>query len=122
MLPLITIALLVFAAAAVLIVRLARPGFGYGWLAAAIGALLAWISTFLWQLRLPQTLTLIEWMPQSIFTYSPTLLADRINFPYALSLTSLALAIIWTSAARSATTSPLAWASTLALTALGLID
>jgi hypothetical protein len=121
MIPLITIALLSFTAAAVIIMRFARPGFGYGWLAAAIGALLAWISTFLWQVSLPQTLTLIQWLPQSIFTYSPTLLADRINFPYALSLTSLALAIIWTSAARSTTTGPLAWASTLALTALGLI-
>jgi hypothetical protein len=121
MVPLITIALLAFTAAAVIIMRVARPGFGYGWLAAAIGAFLAWISTFLWQVSLPQTLTLVQWLPQSIFTYSPTLLADRINFPYALSLTSLALAIIWTSAARSTTTGPLAWSSTLALTALGLI-
>ena len=121
MIPLITIALLAFTAAAVLVMRVARPGFGYSWLAAAIGALLAWISTFIWQISLPQTLTLLHWLPPSIFTYSPTLLADRINFPYALSLTSLALAIIWTSAARSTTTGPLAWSSTLALTALGLI-
>ena len=121
MLPLITIALLAFTAAVVVILRLARPGFGYSWMAAAIGALLAWLSTFLWQVSLPQTLTLVEWLPQSIFTYSPALLADRVNFPYALSLTSLAPAIIWTSTARSTTTGPLAWSSTLALTGLGLI-
>ena len=63
MIPLITIALLAFTAAAVIIMRIARPGFGYGWLAAAIGALLAWISTFLWQVSLPQTLTLLQWLP-----------------------------------------------------------
>jgi hypothetical protein len=121
MIVLITIALLAFTAATVAVVRIARPGFGFSWLVAAIGALLAWISTFVWQVSLPQTLALGQWLPQSLFIYSPSLLADRINFPFALGLTSLALAIIWTSAARSTTTSPLAWISTLALTALGLI-
>jgi len=121
MIALITIALLAFTAAIVAVIRIARPGFGFGWLVAASGALLAWASTFAWQVSLPQTLALGQWLPQNVFTYSPTLLADRINFPFALSLTSLALAIIWTSAARSTTTSPVAWVSTLALTALGLV-
>jgi hypothetical protein len=121
MLALLTIALLVLTASAVVGLRVARPGFGFGWPTAAIGALLAWVSTFLWQIRLPETLTLGNWLPQSVYTYSPALLVDGLNFPYGLALSSLALAIIWTSAARSATTSPVAWASTLALTALGLL-
>lgn len=121
MLALLTIALLVLTASAVVILRAARRGFGFAWPAAAIGALLAWVSTFLWQIRLPNTLILGNWPPQSVYTYSPSLLTDSVNFPYGLALTSLAVAIIWTSAARSATTSPLAWASTLALTALGLL-
>src|SRR5512143_2198688 len=121
MIPLITISLLALSALAVLLLRLARPGFGFGWPVAAAGSLLAWGSTLAWQFKLPQSLALGPALPATIFSYSPALLADRSNFPYAVALTALAVAIIWTSAARSSTTSPTAWASTLALTALGLI-
>src|SRR5512144_960522 len=121
MIPLVTISLLALTALAVVLLRLIRPGLGIGWLVAAGGALLAWVSTLAWQFNLPQTLALGPTLPPGIFSYSVALLADRGNFPFALALTALAVAIIWTSAARSATTSPVAWASTLALTALGLI-
>ncbi|PIZ25978.1 MAG: hypothetical protein COY47_03035, partial [Chloroflexi bacterium CG_4_10_14_0_8_um_filter_57_5] len=102
------------------ILRLARPNFKFSWLIAAGGAILALIAVFLWQMRLPQTLALPAWQPQAFFHYAPTWLADAISWPYALSLTALALAIVLTSVER-ANVNPMAWAGTFMLTALGLL-
>jgi hypothetical protein len=116
----ITIILLLLTALGLMIARMARPGFGYSWPVAAAGAFLAWGSTFLWLFRLPDTLRVSIWLPESMFTSSPTLIADPVNFPYALGITTLALAVILTSATRATTTSPIAWAGTFVLAALGL--
>jgi hypothetical protein len=117
----ITIILLLITALGLMIARMARPGFGYSWPVAAIGAFFAWVSTFLWLFRLPDTLIVSKWQPQSMFTSSPTLIADQINFPYALGITTLVLAVILTSSARATSSSPIAWAATFVLAALGLV-
>jgi len=120
MLILLPILLLILTALTLVILRLARPNFKFSWLIAAGGAILALIAVFLWQMRLPQTLALPAWQPQAFFHYAPTWLADAISWPYALSLTALALAIVLTSVER-ANVNPMAWAGTFMLTALGLL-
>ncbi len=102
------------------LVRFMRPNFKYSWMVAAGGATLALIGIFLWQIRLPQSISLAPWQPMTLFFFSPTWLADGISWPYALSLAALATAVIWTSVVR-AENDPTAWAATLLLTALGIL-
>ncbi|MBU2610612.1 MAG: hypothetical protein KJ606_06645 [Chloroflexi bacterium] len=120
MLILLPILLLIVTALTLVILRLARPNFKYNWLIAGGGAILALIAVLLWQLRLPQTLALPAWQLQAFFHYSPTWLADSVSWPYALSLTVLALAIVLTSVVR-ANVNPMTWAGMFMLTALGLL-
>jgi hypothetical protein len=120
MLILLPILLLILTALTLVILRLARPNFKFSWLIAAGGAILALTAVFLWQIRLPQTLALPAWQPQAFFYYSPTWLADSVSWPYALSLTALALAIVLTSVVH-ANVNPMAWAGMFMLTALGLL-
>lgn len=120
MLILLPVILLLLTALTLLILRLARPDFRFNWLIAAGGAFLAWMSVFLWQIRLPQTLSLPPWQPQTLFTYSPVWLADDLSWLYTLSLTMLALAVIMTSVVRGVV-NPMAWAGTHILVALGVL-
>jgi hypothetical protein len=117
---LLPIILLILTALTLVILRLARPNFKFSWLIATGGAILALTAVFLWQIRLPQTLALPAWQFQAFFHYAPTWLADAISWPYALSLSALALAIVLTSVVR-ANVNPMAWAGTFMLTALGLL-
>jgi len=120
MLILLPIILLILTALTLVILRLARPQFKFSWLIAAGGAILALTAVFLWQIRLPQALALPPWQFQAFFYYAPTWMADSISWPYALSLTALALAIVLTSVVR-ADINPMAWAGMFMLTALGLL-
>ena len=63
-------------ALALLILRLARPAFRFAWLVAIGGALLAWITVFIWQAQMPLSLALPPWQPASLFADSPAFMAD----------------------------------------------
>ncbi len=117
----ITLFLLLVTAISLFVLRLSRPDFGYAWPVAAIGSLLAWISTFLWQTQLPIRLVVINYSFKDVFNYSLFLVADGFNFPYAIGLTSLALAVILTSAVQATTINPTGWAKVLFLSILGLL-
>ena len=108
------------AALALLILRFLHPQFKYPWMIAAGGAVLALISVFLWRLRFPLHAALPPWQPVTLFLYVPAWVADGISFPYALALAALAVAVIWTSVARTDPSS-MPWAGTLALCALGIL-
>src|SRR5260221_8702053 len=101
MVVLITFVLLLLSIAAIVALRLTRPGAPYTWLAAAAGVLFAWISILFWQFDLPWQFTLDEWSPQTLFRASPQLSASPLPWLYALSLSALAAAVILTSPARS---------------------
>jgi len=103
-----------------ILMRFLRPGFKYPWILAASGAGLSLISIFLWQIHMPQSISLGSWQPATLFFSSPSLLADRISWPYALSLATLSAAVIWTSVVRSEK-DPVAWAGILLLAALGIL-
>lgn len=121
MLIIITIAIFFISALALFLLRLFNPDFRYLWLVAAIGAFLAWLSVFFWQLKMPILLALPAWQPESLFINSPTLLADELSWAYAYSLATLALGVIFTAVARENFPSTPAWAGTLALGAVGIL-
>ncbi len=103
-----------------LVLRVSRPNFKYPWMVAAGGALLAVLAVFAWRLHFPQTFSLPPWQPGDVFPFSPAWLADETSWTYALALSILAAAVIWTSVVRAETNS-VSWAGTLLLTALGVL-
>jgi hypothetical protein len=121
MLVYLTIGFLALAPLVMLILRVARPSFVYHWLIALAGPLIAWPMILLTGLRLPQTLLLISWMPEALFPSWPVLLVDRLSWPYAVALATLALAAILTEVARAPEADWASWSASLALTALGIL-
>lgn len=118
---LITVGLLALTALLLVLLRLTVPENRYSWLIAAGGALLAWISVFIWPANMPIHLEFTIWQPALLFTQSPTFIADGISWAYALSISALCLAIITTSVVRPNFPRPFSWTGTLTLTALGLL-
>jgi hypothetical protein len=118
---LITFLILVVSALALLILRIAIPGFRYHWVFAVSGTLLAWISAFVWLSQLPISLEFPIWQPAEVFSQSPAFLADQISWAFAISLLTLCLAIVLTAVVRPQFPSPINWVGTLVLTSLGVL-
>jgi hypothetical protein len=126
---LIAILLLFLSALVMLIIRLARPEFAYHWLVAVGGSLAAWVFILLAGLNLPQTLTIVSSSgvgdatssPLVSFPGWPILLVDRLSWPFAVALATLALAVILTDVARAPEADWHAWAGSLALAGFGII-
>ncbi len=121
MLILLTVSLLTLNALALTLIRLMRPEFKFSWLLAAGGALLAWFSVLLWQVRLPQILEFPAWKPEEIFLDSPVFMADGIAWAYSLALVTMVLASLFTAVVRAGFPQLMAWAGSLGLTALGVL-
>ncbi len=114
--------LCLFITALILIVlRWRVPRFRFGWLIAVGGTCLAWLSLFLWQGRMPITLSLPAWQPQALLSEAPLFVADGLGWLYAFTLVTLALAILLTATVREPFPADLAWAGMLALGGLGLL-
>lgn len=120
MLILITVLLLTLTALTLVLVRLVRPGFRYFWLIAVGGALLSLVSSWVWLIGLPVEFSLPPWQPLALFAESPSFRADGLAWVLAVSLASLALAVLLTEVVRSELTDPLPWAGILTHTALGI--
>jgi hypothetical protein len=118
---LITFLILVLTALTLVVLRIMVPGFRYNWLFAVGGAFFAWLSVPIWQLQLPISLQFAGWQPASIFSQSPTFIADGISWPFVFSLVTLCLAIVITTVVRARFPSPISWAGTLILTSLGTL-
>src|SRR5215207_511442 len=118
---LITFLILLFTALTLFTLRIVIPGFRHNWLFAVGGALVAWISVFVWQLQMPTSLQFASWQPVTIFPEAPTFIADGISWAFVLSLTTLCLGIIITAVVRTHFPSPISWVGTLSLTALGVL-
>src|SRR5512139_2451298 len=106
MVILITFLILVVTALTLLILRIAVPGFRYHWVFAVGGTLIAWISVFAWRFFMPVSLQFSIWQPVSLFSQSPTFLADSISWAFVISLVTLCLAIILTAVVRPQFPSP----------------
>lgn len=121
MLLLIPILLFLMTASIMLVVRVAWSQFRYHWLIAVTGATLAWIGIMVINLQIPLRIILYQWRPVSLLGGSPTLLLDQFSWPFAIALSTLALAVILTDAARAAEADWSSWTATLILAALGLL-
>jgi hypothetical protein len=117
----ITLSLVLVTALTLVLFRVFRPGFSFAWPIAVIGSFLAWISVFLWQINLPDKLVLFNFEYQQVITYSISLASDGINFPYAVGISSLIMAVIFTSAMKAREANPLSWVTILLLSILGLM-
>ena len=118
---LITVTTLLITAIALLVLQFAAPKFRYNWLIATGGALLGWISVFVWQAQMPFALQFPAWQPEILFPQSPTFVGDGIAWTFTLSLATLCLAIILTAVVRSNFPRPISWMGTLILTSLGIL-
>ena len=118
---LITVTILLITALVLLVLQIAAPNFRYNWLIATGGALLGWISVFVWQAQMPFALQFPAWKPEILFSQSPTFVADGVAWTFAVSLATLCLAIILTAVVRSNFPRPINWMGTLILTLLGIL-
>jgi len=119
---LVTVVILFITALVLLILQLTAPVFRYSWLIAVGGALLGWISVFLWQIWMPfQAVYFPPWQPALLFAQSPTFFGDEIAWVFAISLTTLCLAIILTAVVRRDFPRPINWMGTLILISLGIL-
>ncbi len=121
MLIILTVLFLFFVAIVLVILYWVRPTTRYSWLLAAGGALVSWISVLVWQFRMPLTFQLPRWEPASLFLESLSFTADTLTWPFALSVSTLILAVILTATARENFPDPLPWAAMLVLGGLGLL-
>jgi hypothetical protein len=117
----LTFLILLLALLAIGLTRLLNRSFSYAWMAASLGALLAWGSIFAWRLEMPVSVFEIAWQPETLFGVSPAWAVDETAWAYSLALAALALAVILTAPAQSTGVSPTAWLATLGLTGLGLL-
>ena len=121
MLILVTVTTLLITAIILLVLNFAAPNFRYNWLIATGGALLGWISVFVWQAQMPLSIQFPAWQPELLFSQSPTFVGDGIAWTFSLSLATLCLAIILTAVVRSNFPQPINWMGTLILTSLGIL-
>lgn len=118
---LITVGILLLTAVAVLTLRIFLPAFRSSWLVACGGGILALVSVFAWSPDPSARLQFSIWQPASLFTQSPAFITDGVAWAFALSIVSLALAIVITSIVRSSFPNPFAWSGIFVLSALGIL-
>jgi hypothetical protein len=121
MLILLTVTILLMTAIALLILQFTAPSFRYNWLIGTGGALLGWISVFVWQAQMPLAVQFPAWQPEILFSQSPTFVGDGIAWAHTISLATLSLAILVTAVVRIGFPRPISWMGTLILTSLGVL-
>lgn len=117
----ITVGILLITAFALLILQFILPNFRFSWLVAVGGALVAWVSIFIWQAGMPLNVQLPLWQPEIIFRQSPLFVADGISWAFALSITTVCLGVIVTAVARENFPGAISWIGSLSLTAFGVL-
>jgi hypothetical protein len=108
-------------AIALIVLIIYQPGSRYVWLVSIGGAMLGLVSVFVWQAQMSFVLSLSLWQPVELFTNPISFRANGLTWPYAVSLSTLTLAILLTAVARPNFTNSMTWAGTLALGGLGLL-
>lgn len=120
---LIVLSSLLFSITAItlIVLKIYQPGNRHTWLIAVGGALLALTSVFFWQTQMAFHLAIPFWQPIELFTNPIAFRADGLTWPYALSLSVLALSVLLTAVVNPIFSDTFTWAGTLALTGLGLL-
>jgi len=70
---------------------------------------------------MPIALQFPAWQPALLFSQSPTFVGDEVAWAFAISLTTLCLAILLTAVVRNNFPRTLSWMGTLILTSLGIL-
>ena len=110
------------AAAAILVLRRVRPGFGYAWLLAVVTVMANWGLILYFRFAPPPPIILINWLPVTQVMGTVIFQLDTPAWVYTFSLAGLAAAVILTAAARlKYRSSPSTWAANLAITAAGML-
>lgn len=120
-LPLLVVLILEVTAAGLFLLRLFRPRFGYSWLIAVFGALLAWGAAWYSREAIGVVLPVMGWNPVAMFMDSPVIWFDEISWTYTLALATLALAVILTDVVRAAESDWFAWVGSLGLVGIGIL-
>jgi hypothetical protein len=120
MLIFITLIILMLTSIALVVVHLAKFRYAIHWLIAAGGVLAAWLLISFTGFDLPQTLPLVSWQPEYLYSLSPSLLTDHFSWSFAQALVTLLFAVILTDAVRSSDADWSSWTTSLGLTVLGL--
>ena len=119
---LLILALLLISSAAIAISDALNPKVSRSWLIALAGAAISWLAVLILRLYLPTNIHLFSWKPENLYLTQLLLEINYSNWPYAISLTTLCMAVIFTDSTRSfLPSSPKAWANALALTAVNLL-
>jgi hypothetical protein len=120
---LVFIPILMLFLAPLVIVVLTRLGIrsGYLWFLALGTAVVAWVLILVSGTQIPMRILLMQWTPAALFSTTPTLLLDDISWTYAAVMASFPLAVLLSDSIRAADIDPDAWATSLAMTGLGLL-
>ena len=101
--------------------RIFRPEARYTWLVAVGGAMLGFVSVFLWLVQLPLNIALPGIPTLDAFNSSLIFTADGVSFPFALSIAALTLSILLTAVTQPVYVNTSVWAGTLALGGAGIL-
>jgi hypothetical protein len=100
MLILLTIFLLVFTPVVMLVVYLVRPKFSIQGFLAVLAVFSGWIIVLFARQDIPDTITLLQWLPARFFPDTPALFLDDISWYFSLAVITLGLSSMVTSMAR----------------------
>lgn len=114
--------LLVFGTAALIsLLGTLRPRFTYHWLLAVGGTLAAWVLTWLLRLRFSSSIGPLEGSRLGLALPSLSFSVDPINWPLALAILTIGLAVLLTDVSRINQTGWIVWAGDLGLIGVGLM-
>lgn len=116
-----SIALLSLTALIMLALRLTRKNFGYHWLIAAGGAFISWAMVILAGTNLPAQLQLTGWDLRTAYPNLISFTVDKYSWSFALGLGTLIFATLMTDVVRAYDLDWTNWASSLLITAVGMI-
>lgn len=122
MLLLIPVLLLLLAPIGLFAVRSVRNGYAYQWLI-AVSSLVGVLAYLIFlRGRMPIEALVTTWQPVALFPVTPSLLLDSVAWPYAISVVSIAIAVLLTGVSRLTVGVWQPWAGTLALGAVALLS
>ncbi len=121
MLILVPPLLLFVSAAAILMLRIWRPKFRFGWLTAVAVTAIVWILVWFWVTQPPLSISLPFWRISDLSAVSPAFAVDSTSWVFSVGLVALALASLLTAPARASFPNAASWAITMGLCGLGLL-
>jgi len=114
------ILVLLFCAALIGVLHIFKRGSSTSWIAAVLGALLAWLFVFLNYQNLNISIQILPWNFINQYDFSPTIQFNRYSWSYALAIITLLLSSVLTSIINAEAKRWITWIMSLVLVAFGL--